>query len=151
MKKQNSIADNIITNLKQRNETKNYYIILLTFDKQSFFKKLTSVSHFFKVLTNGKNALGGLGSNREWWSVIRGSGFYRMDTTPETINLFMYLESEAKINETEFRYRIRKIVPSTVITFMENNLDYIKANQESLTNEASVELFGNYKKSLYKN
>lgn len=151
MKKQNSVAEDIIENLKQRNDTKNYYIILLTFDKKSFYKKLTSVSQFFKVLTNGKNMLGGLGSNREWWSVVRGSGFYRMDTTLETINLFIYLESEAKINETEFRYRVRRLVPSTVITFMENKLDYIKANQERLTTEASVELFGNYKKSLYKN
>lgn len=151
MKKQNSIADDIITNLKQRNDTKNYYIILLTFDKKSFYKKLTSVSQFFKVLTNGKNALGGLGSNRQWWSIIRGSGFYRIDTTPDTVNLFIYLESEVKINETEFRYRVRKIVPSTVITYMENNLDYIKSNHERLTNEASVELFGTYKKSLYKN
>lgn len=151
MKKQNYIVEDILSNVHSKDETKNYYVIQLTFDKSSFQKKLTSVSNFFKVLTNGKNNLGTLGTNRNWWSRVKGSGFYRIDTTPTSIEMVMYLESTTKINEIEFRYRVKRITPSVLINFTENSSEYIDDNHEKLIGESSLELFGKYKRSLQKN
>ena len=151
MKKQNYIVEDILSNVHLKDESKNYYVIHLTFEKLSFFKKHKSISNFFKVLTNGKNSLGTLGTNRNWWSNVKGSGFYRVDTTSTTINMVIYLESIIKINEIEFRYRVKKITPSVVINFMENCSYYVDENHDRLVGESTLELFGKYKTSLHKN
>lgn len=151
MKKTYQIASDFIDKDKQTSGW-NYYVIRLTLDKTNFEKRFITISNFTKALMNGKNKLSEvLGTNRSFFNKLKPiNGFYKVFDFLHAYELVWYLETPVKINETELRYRIRKLVPSSVITIYENDDSYMQTNKEAIMYDTSLELIGSAKKSLTK-
>ena len=66
----------LLREIKEQQENRYWYVATITFSTEYFFRRVNSVSDFYKRLSNSKTGLVGHPSNREWWSKLSPSGFY---------------------------------------------------------------------------
>lgn len=101
----------LLQEIKEQQENRYWYVATITFSTETFYRRVNSVSEFYKRLSNSKTGLVGHPSNREWWNKLRPSGFYDFTPNKDTIVLSFVMETKAKLNELEFKSRVKKIVP----------------------------------------
>jgi hypothetical protein len=101
----------LLREIKEQQENRYWYVATITFSTETFYRRLNSASEFYKRLSNSKSNLIGQNSNREFWSKLSPSGFYDFTPNKETIVLSFVMETKAKLNELEFKSRVKKIVP----------------------------------------
>ena len=131
-----------------KNDKRNDIIIVLTFSFDTFYKRCFSVSNFFKILTNGKNTLTGMKSNREWFKSLDVDGFYRYNITRDIVELIMVISTSKKMNELEFKSRVRKIIkPLNVVISYNDNYLLNKKFIDVFSIETGMALFGGHKKN----
>ena len=101
----------LLSEYKKQQDDRYWYVAKITFSTETFYRRINSVSMFYKKLSNSKTALPGNPTNREWWQKLDPNGFYDFTPTKETIVLSFVLETKVKLNELEFKARVKKIVP----------------------------------------
>jgi hypothetical protein len=145
----------ILKELEERREikeNKHWYVVTITYSTETFYRRLNSVSDFYKRISNSKATLVGQPSNREWWKELDPSGFYDFAPNKDIVVLSFVLETKKKINELEFKSRVKKIAPYNEIFIgtktqkdFEFELAFIK--EFFLKYEAKTELFGDVKRN----
>ena len=131
-----------------KNDKRNDIIIVLTFSFDTFYKRCYSISNFFKILTNGKNTLTGMKSNREWFKSLDVDGFYRYNITRDIVELIMVISTSKKLNEVEFKSRVRKIVkPMNIVISYNDKYQLNKKFIDVFSIETGMALFGGHKKN----
>ena len=101
----------LLSEYKKQQEDRYWYVAKITFSTETFYRRINSVSMFYKRLSNSKTALPGNPTNREWWQKLDPNGFYDFTPTKETIVLSFVMETKSKLNELELKSRVKKIVP----------------------------------------
>ena len=110
----NKLQQRIKSLLREINEQQNnkyWYVATITFSTATFYRRVSNASEFYKRLSNSKTGLIGNPSNREWWGKLSPSGFYDFTPNKDIIVLSFVMETKAKLNELEFKARVKKIVP----------------------------------------
>jgi hypothetical protein len=137
---------------QQNGQSKHWYVITITYSTETFYRRLNSVSDFYKRLSNSKATLVGHPSNREFWKELDPSGFYDFTPNKDIVVLSLVLETKKKINELEFKSRIKKIAPYIEIYIgaktqkdFEFELAFIKEFFQKY--EPKTELFGDIKRT----
>lgn len=142
---------------KEQQENKHWYVATITFSTETFYRFVYSISEFYKRLSNSKTALPGNPTNREWWRKLDPNGFYDITPNKEKIVLSFVMETKIKLNELEFKARVKKIVPYLDINIKTKDQEEFEFElgfeQEFYQKyEPKIELFGDIKrKSLYIN
>ena len=98
----------LLREIKEQKENRYWYVATITFSTETFYRRVNSVSEFYKRLSNSKTGLVGQSSNREWWSKLSPSGFYDFTPNKDIIVLSFVMETKVKLNEIEFRARAKK-------------------------------------------
>jgi hypothetical protein len=101
----------LLREIREQQENRFWYVARITFSTDTFYRREISNSSFYKKLSNSKSGLTGSPSNREWWSKLNPSGFYDFTPNKDIIVLSFVMETKAKLNELEFKARVKKIVP----------------------------------------
>lgn len=101
----------MLREIKEQQENRYWYVATINFSTETFYRRVNSASEFYKRLSNSKSNLIGLNSNREFWSKLSPSGFYDFTPNKENIVLSFVMETKARLNELEFKARVKKIVP----------------------------------------
>jgi hypothetical protein len=101
----------ILNEYKEQQENKHWYAITITFSTETFYRFVYSISEFYKRLSNSKTALPGNLTNRGWWQKLEPNGFYDFTPNKETIVLSFVMETKVRLNELEFKARVKKIAP----------------------------------------
>ena len=143
---------NEIKEQQSNGQSKHWYVITITYSTETFYRRLNSVSDFYKRLSNSKATLVGHPSNREFWKELDPSGFYDFTPNKDIVVLSLVLETKKKINELEFKSRIKKIAPYIEIYIgaktqkdFEFELAFIKEFFQKY--EPKTELFGDIKRT----
>ena len=149
MKKLHKRVDEIMEQIKKQEQNSTYwYVIVINPEIPRFYNTMGSISVFFRKLTNGTITLNGSNlTNREWWKLIGANGYYRFNMSRKEVEIVFFVESEEKIDETEFRSRVEKLIGPTHIIFgeLDERLFDKKLFKEEKV-DSGVELFGKYKK-----
>lgn len=144
----------LLREIKEQQENKYWYVATITFSTETFYRRVNSVSDFYKRLSNSKTGLVGHHnpSNRDWWSKLSPSGFYDFTPNKDTIVLSFVMETKSKLNELEFKSRVKKIAPYLEIFIgnksqkdFEFELEFIKEFFQKY--EPKTELFGDIKRT----
>ncbi len=141
---------NEINQLNEKNSQtqRNDIIIVLTFSFDTFFRRCSSISNFFKILTNGKNTLTGMRCNRDWFKSLDVDGFYRYNITRDIVELIMVITTSKKINELEFKSRVAKIAkPLNIVIGYNDKYLLNKKFIDVFSLETGMALFGGHKKN----
>ena len=101
----------LLIEYRAQQENKYWYIATITFSTETFYRRVNSISELYKRLSNSKTALPGNPTNRAWWQKLDPNGFYDFTPNKETIVLSFVMETKVKLNELEFKARVKKIVP----------------------------------------
>ena len=143
---------NEIKEQQSNGQSKHWYVITITYSTETFYRRLNSVSDFYKRLSNSKATLLGHPSNREFWKELDPSGFYDFTPNKDIVVLSLVLETKKKINVLEFKSRIKKIAPYIEIYIgaktqedFEFELAFIKEFFQKY--EPKTELFGDIKRT----
>jgi len=128
----------LLNEYKEQQDNKHWYVIRITFSTDTFYRRVISVSDYYKKLSNSKTGLTGNLSNREWWKKLSPTGFYDFKPNNKTIQITFFMETKSKLNELEFKARIKKIVP-----YLE--LDIETKDQKDFEFELGFEREFNYK------
>lgn len=142
----------LLNEYKEQQSNRFWYTITITFSTESFYRFVYSISEFYKKLSNSKTALPGNPTNREWWQKLDPNGFYDFTPNKETIVLSFVMETKSKLNENEFKARIKKIVPYLEIvikTKEQKEYDFELAFERDFyyKYEPKIELFGDIKRT----
>ena len=142
----------LLNEIKEQQENKYWYVATITFSTETFYRRVNSASEFYKTLSNSKKGLTGNPSNREWWSKLNPSGFYDFSPNKETIVLSFVMETKVKLNELEFKARVKKIVPYLDISIgskEQKEYEFELAFERNYYQqyEPKTELFGDIKKN----
>ncbi len=142
----------LLNEYKEQKENKHWYTITITFSTESFYRFVYSISEFYKRLSNSKTALPGNPTNREWWQKLDPNGFYDFTPNKETIVLSFVMETKSKLNDNEFKARVKKIVPYRDIvikTKEQEEYDFELAFEREFyyKYEPRIELFGDIKRT----
>ena len=134
------------------NSNKHWYVVNITYSTETFYTRVNSVSELYKRLSNSKTALVGHPSNREWWKELDPSGFYDFTPNKDITVLSFVLETKKKINELEFKSRVKKIAPYLDIvignkTKNEYEFEFELINDFFRKYEPKTELFGDIKRT----
>lgn len=142
---------NEIKEQQNNGQSKYWYVITITYSTISLYRRVSSVSEFYKKLSNSKTGLVGSTSNREWWKTIKPNGFYDFTPSKDISVLSFVLETKVKLNELEVKSRIKKIAPYLEIYIGEKSqkeyefeLEFIKEFFQKY--EPKTELFGDIKR-----
>jgi hypothetical protein len=143
----------LLREIKEQQENSYWYVATITFSTETFYRRVNSASEFYKRLSNSKSNLIGLNSNREFWSKLSPSGFYDFNPNKETIILSFVMETKAKLNELEFKARIKKIVPYIKInigTKEQKEFEFELAFERMFYQqyEPKTEIFGDIKRNI---
>ena len=111
MNKLQQKIQSLLREIKEQQENRFWYVATITFSTETFYRRVLSNSDFYKKLSNSKSSLVGNTSNREWWSKLSPSGFYDFTPNKDIIVLSFVMETKSKLNELEFKARVKKIVP----------------------------------------
>lgn len=145
MKKRPYKIKSFINNL---DNNKHWYIISIAFKNSTYFRKLNNINEFYKRLSNSKSSLIGHPSNRIWWKRIMPSGLYEPVLTEEVLKLNFIMSTDIKINELEFKSRVKKICPFVYMKIdyqCIDELDKVKSNHY-FSHQQNIELFGDAKR-----
>lgn len=144
---------NEIKKTQEPTDTKYWYVATITFDTDTFYRRINNVSFFYKKLSNSKSGILGNTSNRLWWKQLSPGGFYDFTPSKDITVLSFVLETKKKLNALEFKARVKKIAP-----YLEIKIDNITQKefetQVEFVNtffhkyEAKTEMFGNIKRNL---
>ena len=142
----------LLSEYKKQQEDRYWYVAKITFSTETFYRRINSVSEFYKRLSNSKTALPGNPTNREWWQKLDPNGFYDFTPTKETIVLSFVLETKVKLNELEFKARVKKIVPYIEISIgnkeqKEDEFELAFGRGFYQQYEPKTELFGDKKRN----
>ena len=142
----------LLNEYKEQQSNRFWYTITITFSTESFYRFVYSISEFYKKLSNSKTALPGNPTNREWWQKLDPNGFYDFTPNKETIVLSFVMETKSKLNENEFKARVKKIVPYLEIvikTKEQKEYDFELAFERDFyyKYEPKIELFGDIKRT----
>ena len=142
----------LLSEYKKQQEDRYWYVAKITFSTETFYRRINSVSEFYKRLSNSKTALPGNPTNREWWQKLDPNGFYDFTPTKETIVLSFVLETKVKLNELEFKARVKKIVPYIEISIgnkeqKEDEFELAFERGSYQQYEPKTELFGDKKRN----
>ena len=138
----------LLNKYKEQQENRYWYVATITFSTVTFYRRVNSVSDLYKRLSNSKSVLLGNPSNREWWQKLDPNGFYDFTPNKDTIVLSFVMETKAKLNELEFKARVKKIVPYLEIslgTKDQKDFEFELAFERGFyyQYEPRIELFGN--------
>ena len=152
MNKLQQKIQSLLREIKEQQENKYWYVATITFSTETFYRRVVSVSDFYKRLSNSKTGLVGHRSNREWWSKLSPSGFYDFTPNKDTIVLSFVMETKAKLNELEFKSRAKKIVPYLEISIgtkeqKEYEFELAFEREYYQQYEPKTELFGDIKRN----
>jgi hypothetical protein len=141
----------LLQEIKEQQENRYWYVATITFSTDTFYRRVNSISQFYKRLSNSKTALQGNPTNREWWQKLDPNGFYDFTPNKETIVLSFVMETKAKLNELEFKARVKKIVPYIEIsigTKEQKEYEFELAFERNFYQkyEPKTEVFGDIKK-----
>lgn len=141
----------LLNEYREQQSNRYWYTITITFSTETFYRRVNSISELYKRLSNSKIALPGNPTNREWWQKLDPNGFYDFSPTKETIVLSFVLETKVKLNENEFKARVKKIVPYLDIvikTKEQEEYDFELAFEREFyyKYEPRIELFGNIRR-----
>jgi hypothetical protein len=142
----------LLNEYKEQQENRYWYVATITFSTDTFYRRVNSISEFYKRLSNSKTALPGNPTNREWWQKLDPNGFYDFTPNKDIIVLSFVLETKVKLNENEFKARAKKIVPYLEIsigTKEEKEFEFELAFEREFyyKYEPKVELFGDIKRN----
>lgn len=101
----------LLNEYKEQQLNKHWYVIRITFSTDTFYRRVISVSYLYKKLSNSKTRLTGNTSNRDWWKKLSPKGFYDFKPNNKTIQITFVMETKSKLNELEFKARVKKIIP----------------------------------------
>jgi hypothetical protein len=101
----------LLNEYREQQSNRYWYTITITFSTETFYRRVNSISELYKRLSNSKTALSGNPTNRVWWQKLDPNGFYDFTPNKETIVLSFVMETKSKLNEIEFKARVKKIVP----------------------------------------
>ncbi len=107
----------LLNEIKEGQENRFYYVATITYSTETFYRRVNSVSDFYKRLSNSKTRLTGNPSNREWWIKLNPTGYYDFEPNKKYIILSFVMRTEVKLNELEFKARVKKIVPYVDLYF----------------------------------
>lgn len=99
----------IITQMRENNNLNAVYIKT---SSQNFNTKFSSsISLFFKTLTNSKQSVGGV-SNREFYKSIKEGGgvFFSLYDRKDFEIIIVYERTEGNVNELSWKVRIKKLL-----------------------------------------
>ena len=152
MNKLQQKIQSLLREIKEQQENRYWYVATITFSTEYFYRRVNSVSDFYKRLSNSKTGLVGHTSNREFWSKLSPSGFYDFTPNKDIIVLSFVMETKAKLNELEFKARIKKIVPYLEIsigTKEQKEYEFELAFERKFYQqyEPKTELFGDIKRT----
>ena len=144
----------LLNEYKEQQENKHWYAITIKFSTETFYRFVYSISEFYKRLSNSKTALPGNPTNREWWQKLDPNGFYDFTPNKETIVLSFVMETKVKLNETELKARVKKIVPYLDINIKTKEQDEFEfelgfEREFYQKYEPRIELFGNIKRKPF--
>lgn len=144
----------LLNEYKEKQENKHWYVITITFSTDTFYRRVISVSDFYKKLSNSKTGLTGNPSNRDWWKKLNPNGFYDFSPNKDTIVLAFVMETKSKLNEIEFKARVKKIVPYLEInieTKDQKDFEFELGFEREFNYkfEPRVELFGDIKRNTF--
>ena len=142
----------MLREIKEQQENRYWYVATINFSTETFYRRVNSASEFYKRLSNSKSNLIGLNSNREFWSKLSPSGFYDFTPNKENIVLSFVMETKARLNELEFKARVKKIVPYLEISIgtkeqREYEFDLAFERKFYQKYEPKTELFGDVKRN----
>lgn len=142
----------LLSEYKKQQDDRYWYVAKITFSTETFYRRINSVSMFYKKLSNSKTALPGNPTNREWWQKLDPNGFYDFTPTKETIVLSFVMETKVKLNELEFKARVKKIVPYLEISIgnkeqKEDEFELAFEREFCQQYEPKTELFGDIKRT----
>ena len=89
-----SIRDKVVNMMFTAGEEK-FYDTLLVFDKTQFDSKITSVSNFYRSLSNSNQTVART-TNREWWNSHFAGGEYAVYICENKIAIHFMLELRQK-------------------------------------------------------
>ncbi len=145
MKKRQYKIKSFINNLENN---KHWYIISIAFENSTYFRRLNNINDLYVRLSNSKSSIIGQINNRLWWKKIIPSGVYQPILTEKNLILNFIMTTDIKINELEFKSRVKKICP---YIFMKIDyqciveLDKVKSNHY-FSQQQNIELFGEAKR-----
>ena len=145
MKKRQLKIKSFVNNLENNNH---WYVILIVFDNSTYFRRLNNINDIYKRLSNSKSSITGHPNNRFWWKKIMPSGIYETVLTDEHLVLNFIMTTNSKLNELEFKSRVKKICPyvSIKISYQEKEeLDKLSSNTY-FPYRQNIELFGDAKR-----
>jgi hypothetical protein len=146
MKKNTAKAQVLLNHLKESPTFhSNLISIKLLYPTDSFRRRIGSVSNLYKILTNGKNTLMGLGTNRDWWGRHNcQDGIYFYEYKLNNIEIMFFFSSEKKINQLELKSRINKILKPTFMEVITDDTSVFSNyfNENSVL-ESGFQFFGN--------
>jgi hypothetical protein len=87
-------------------------------------------------------------SNREWFKSLDVDGFYRYNITRDIVELTMVISTSKKLNELEFKSRVRKILkPLNIVISYNDNYLLNKKFIDVFSIETGMALFGGHLKN----
>ena len=108
MKKRQYKIKSFINNLENN---KHWYIISIAFENSTYFRRLNNINDLYVRLSNSKSSIIGQINNRLWWKKIIPSGVYQPILNEKNLILNFIMTTDIKINELEFKSRVKKICP----------------------------------------
>lgn len=144
MKKRQYKIKSFINNLENN---KHWYIISIAFENSTYFRRLNNINDLYVRLSNSKSSIIGQINNRLWWKKIIPSGVYQPILTEKNLILNFIMTTDIKINELEFKSRVKKICPyvSIKISYQEKEeFDKLVSNTY-YSHQQNIELFGKAK------
>ena len=119
------------------------YIINISTSSNVFYKQNKSMSDFYKKLSNSKVGLRGNKNNREWWNYYEPSGFYFFSESNEVVEVKMMLQTHRKLNELEFKSRVKRLLyPCQIEISLNDKLKFETTFSEIFRVNSGMQVFG---------
>jgi hypothetical protein len=145
MKKRQYQIKSFINNL---NNNKHWYIISIAYDNATYFRRLNNINDLYVRISNSKSSITGQINNRSWWKKIVPSGIYQPILTQDNLVINFIMTTDIKMNELEFKSRVKKICPFIYMKIdyqCIDELDKVKSNNY-FSHQQNIELFGEAKR-----
>ena len=144
MKKRQYKIKSFINNLENN---KHWYIISIAFENSTYFRRLNNINDLYVRLSNSKSSIIGQINNRLWWKKIIPSGVYQPILTEKNLILNFIMTTDIKINELEFKSRVKKICPYILIKIgYQEREEFDKLVNTYFSYQQNIELFGEAKR-----
>ena len=144
MKKRQYKIKSFINNLENN---KHWYLISIAYENSTYFRRLNNINDLYVRLSNSKSSIIGQINNRLWWKKIIPSGVYQPILTEKNLILNFIMTTDIKINELEFKSRVKKICPYILIKIgYQEREEFDKLVNTYFSYQQNIELFGEAKR-----